>query len=69
MGTIPLIKFTILEKYKYTLHTMAHLTILECAFCHTRVENLKGPVHLLVKCLHCYFWTCFFPYGTVKVKL
>ena len=34
--TIPLVKLLILEKEKYTLHTIANLTIV----CHMRVENL-----------------------------
>ena len=34
----------ILEKGKYTSHTIARLTQFTRAFCYTRVENLlKGP--------------------------
>ena len=32
------------EKEKYTSHTIVHLTLFTCAFCHMRIQNLlKGP--------------------------
>ena len=45
MRMIPLISHKILEKRKYTSHTITQLTVSTCAFCDTRIENLlKGPV-------------------------
>ena len=36
--------YKILEKEKYTSHTIARLTVFTRVFCHTLVENvLKGP--------------------------
>ena len=35
----------VLKKEKYTLHTITHLILFMCVFCHTRVQNLLiGPV-------------------------
>ena len=45
MHTISLINYKILGKEKYTLDTIAHLTVFTHAFGHTHVKNLlKGPV-------------------------
>ena len=39
--------FKILEKGKWTSHTIARLTVFVHVFCHTRVEGLlKGPVQV-----------------------
>ena len=44
MNAIPLKSYKILEKEKYTLHTIPCLTVLTHAFCNTHVKNLlKGP--------------------------
>ena len=41
---ISLIKLKNLEKGKWTSHTIAHITVFACAFCHMHTENLlKGP--------------------------
>ena len=41
MSTIPLIK--LLKKEKQKLHTIVCQAVCMHAFCHTGVENMKGP--------------------------
>ena len=49
MPTIPLTKLPILEKEKYSLHTIACLTVFTRQICHMRFENLLKWPDLVVE--------------------